>query len=121
MNFDRLRRAVEADLGRGRDERQAHDAATQEKARLAAEREAGQTLEQRAASYVRRGWTVESHLPGQVVLTYGKPVNHVLHLLLSVLTLGLWLIAWIILAATGGPRRLVLTEDDAGRVIESKR
>lgn len=54
------------------------------------------------------------------VLATGKPVNHILHLILSVLTLGIWLLVWILLAMTGGEKRYVLRVDDAGVVRRTK-
>ena len=47
---------------------------------------------------------------------YGKPVNHVLHAILTVLLLGLWLIVWIALIITGGEKRTIITVDEYGRI-----
>lgn len=52
----------------------------------------------------------------EAVIITGKPVNHVLHLLLSVLTLGLWLLVWPFVAIGGGERRVVLRVDEQGEV-----
>jgi hypothetical protein len=73
-----------------------------------------------AESYIRRGWRVESALtPGQVVMVHGKRPNHVLHLLLSVFTLGLWLPVWLILAVSTKEQRTVLTAQSDGSVTNS--
>ena len=48
------------------------------------------------------------------VLVKGKPVNHALHAILSVLTGGLWLIVWVILLATGGEKWTELSVDEDG-------
>ena len=50
------------------------------------------------------------------VLVRGKKVNHILHLFLSIFTLGLWAIVWVILTLTGGEKRQVITVDDYGNV-----
>ena len=70
---------------------------------------------------VRIGWRVESTLPGQVVMVRGRRPNHILHLLLSVLTLGWWLIVWLIIAASVKETRTVLTVNPDGSVHDSMR
>ena len=65
---------------------------------------------------VTAGNKIESQSDFQVVLVSGKPVNHVLHLLLTIFTLGLWLIPWIILGLTGGEHRKMVTVNDQGVV-----
>lgn len=46
----------------------------------------------------------------------GHRLNHVLHLLLSIVTLGLWLIVWILLASFGGETRWLVKVDEYGNV-----
>jgi hypothetical protein len=55
----------------------------------------------------------------QAVLVTGHRPNHLLHLILSVLTLGLWLIVWLIVALAGGEKRKTVTVAPDGRAIES--
>jgi len=43
-------------------------------------------------------------------------VNHVLHGVLSLLTCGLWLLIWLIVAAAGGPKREQIFVDEWGGV-----
>ena len=50
----------------------------------------------------------------------GHRPNNVLHLILSIVTLGLWLIVWLIVALAGGEKRKVLTVDEYGRALETK-
>lgn len=70
--------------------------------------------------YIRIGWRVEaSPIPGQVVMVHGKRPNHILHLLLSVVTLGLWLPAWLIIAVSTKETRAVLTATSSGAVANS--
>lgn len=59
-------------------------------------------------------WRVEQQMDAYAILVRGKPVNHVLHLLLTLLTAGLWLFVWIPLWALGGETRYRLTVDDCG-------
>jgi nitrate reductase alpha subunit len=54
----------------------------------------------------------------EAVIITGKPVNHILHLILSVLTLGLWLVVWLIVGIRGGEKQLKLSVDEYGRVSQ---
>jgi len=85
--------------------------------------EAAVTTDARRAELARRvgglagaGWRVESQADFQVVLVKGHRPNHVLHLILSIVTLGLWLIVWLIVALVSKERRMVLTVNEAGEV-----
>ena len=69
---------------------------------------------------VRDGWRVESQSDYHAVLVRGKKVNHILHLLLSVFTGGLWLIVWLALAAKKGEKRVQIHVGEHGSVITSK-
>jgi hypothetical protein len=62
------------------------------------------------------GARIESQSDFYVVLVKGNRPNHVLHLLLTVFTLGLWLPIWILVAITRQERRIVLTVDESGVV-----
>lgn len=73
----------------------------------------------RVAYWVGLGWRVESQSPEQAVLGKGHRPNHILHLILTILTLGLWLIVWIIVSATGGEKRKTVSVDPNGRPVES--
>ena len=44
----------------------------------------------------------------------GKPVNHALHAIASLFTLGFWLIPWLIFALVGGEKRQMLLVDEWG-------
>jgi hypothetical protein len=53
-------------------------------------------------------------------VVYGKRVNHILHLILSVLTLGVWLLVWLLVvigAATQRDRR-ILSLDAEGALVD---
>ena len=62
------------------------------------------------------GARVESQSDYQAVLVKGKPVNHVLHLILTLVTCGLWGIVWIVMAIVGGEKRSMASVDDFGNV-----
>ena len=62
------------------------------------------------SALLRQGWRVEHETGQDLVLVRGRRVNHILHLLLCVLTVGLWAIIWILLAITGGEKRKVIAK-----------
>jgi hypothetical protein len=64
-----------------------------------------------------RGRRVESQVEFQAVLIQGKPVNHVLHAILTIFTCLLWGIVWIVVASTGGETRELLSVDEYGNVL----
>jgi hypothetical protein len=67
-------------------------------------------------SEVARGARVQSQDDRSAVLVWGKPVNHVLHAILTIFLLGLWLFVWIPRALFGGEHRSMITVDDWGRI-----
>lgn len=84
-------------------------------------------LSQAVQAYLREGWRIESHGPYMAVLCWGggqvPPVNHILHLLLSLVTCGFWLPVWILLIMFK-PKpppflRVVLAVDQYGNVHRS--
>jgi len=66
---------------------------------------------------VVQGGRVESQTDYTAVIVKGKPVNHLLHFLIGVFTCGLWWIAWLIIAITGGEKREMLTIDEWGNAL----
>lgn len=71
-------------------------------------------LARAVANEVHRGARIESQTDFQAVLVRGHRPNHLLHLILTLLTGGLWLIIWLIIAATGGEKRIVIDVDEYG-------
>lgn len=59
---------------------------------------------------------VEAVTPYSAVIASGQPVNHVLHLLVSVLLCGFWIPVWILVTVAGGEKRHVLSVDPYGNV-----
>lgn len=70
--------------------------------------------------FAKGGWRVESRSEFQATLAKGKPTTHVLHLLLTILTLGWWLIMWLVLGIGGGVKRKVITITEYGLMDEQK-
>lgn len=60
------------------------------------------------------GARVESQSDFQAVLVRGKPVNHTLHLILSLVTCGVWALVWATLGVAGGEKRYVVQVDEYG-------
>lgn len=75
-------------------------------------------LAQAVGRWVASGWRVESQMDFQAVLVGGKSANHVLHLLLTVFTCGLWAIVWLIVGLSSGEKRKVITVDDYGQILQ---
>jgi len=57
-------------------------------------------LEKQIISYVSRGWRLDTQTDFAAVLSSGKRLNHILHLLLSIVTFGIWIIFWIVMGLT---------------------
>lgn len=82
------------------------------------------TLEERQAILVRevtgmakRGWTVVSQTATQASLVKGKPTSHGLHLVLSIVTVGLWIPVWIGVAIFAGQKSKLVTITEAGDIV----
>ena len=54
---------------------------------------------------IAAGWRIESESTDYVFLVKGQRVNHILHFLVGLFTVGLWWLVWIVIAATGGEQR----------------
>jgi hypothetical protein len=63
------------------------------------------------------GWRVESQSDYQAVLAKGKPTNHVLHLIITLLTFGLWLFVWPLVWVLNRRQTLILTVDEYGNIL----
>lgn len=74
-------------------------------------------LAQQLQTAAARGLRIESQSDFQAVLVEGKPVNHVLHAILTIFTCLLWGIVWVVLAATGGEKRQMVVVDEFGNVL----
>ena len=77
-------------------------------------------LEHEILRYVDVGYSVERQTPDSAIIVKGHRPNHILHLILSVLTLGLWIPVWVCISVFGGQRRYLLTVGSDGAVRKSK-
>lgn len=75
-----------------------------------------ETLARVVQAEIAQGARVESQTGQSAVLARGRRVNHVLHLLLSIVTVGLWFIVWIIVSLSGGEKRKMVSVDEYGNV-----
>lgn len=66
---------------------------------------------------VALGWRIESQVENHAVLATGGEVNHPAHLLITLLTCGLWLPIWVALGVTGAEKRVSLTVSPEGIVL----
>jgi hypothetical protein len=69
---------------------------------------------------VAGGSRVESQSDFQAVVVRGKPVNHVLHLILTLVTVTLWGWVWLGVAIFGGEKRSMVTVDEYGNSAVQK-
>jgi hypothetical protein len=69
---------------------------------------------------IATGARVESQSDYQAVVVKGKPVNHVLHLILTLVTLTFWGPVWIGLAIFGGEKRSMVSVDEYGNAAVQK-
>lgn len=70
----------------------------------------GRQIERLAAPNMR----VESRSDFQAVLVYGEKVNHLLHFLIGLFTIGLWWVVWAVLALTNKQTKRLITVDESG-------
>ncbi|GGU42844.1 DUF4352 domain-containing protein [Nocardioides albus] len=66
------------------------------------------------------GWRVESQTDYHTVLAKGGRTNHVLHLILTIFTCGLWSLAWLLIAHLNRRQSLVLRVDEYGNFSRQK-
>lgn len=52
----------------------------------------------------------------EAVMISVRRINHILHLILSILTLGVWLIVWALMGIFGGENQYTLRVDEYGKV-----
>jgi hypothetical protein len=78
--------------------------------------ERSEILNRAILEYTAKRWRVVSQSPTQAQLARGKNTNHVLHLLLTLITLGVWLVVWIPLMIFGGEERKLLSVNEYGQM-----
>lgn len=75
------------------------------------------SLAQTVADYVNAGWRVESQGDGYAVVVFGNRPNHILHLILTLVTFGFWAIVWLIIGLSSRETRRTLHVDSQGNVL----
>ena len=83
---------------------------------LSDDRRRRKILETNVMDAVAKGWSIESQGQYHAVIVQGERVNHLLHLILSIITVGLWIIVWLILVISGGQERMMIYVDEQGEV-----
>lgn len=76
-------------------------------------------LDAEVARHVAVGWAVESRSETMAVVVSAANTNHVLHLLLTLVSCGLWAVVWFFLAVTQRTRRLSLVVQPDGSVART--
>ena len=89
---------------------------SQEDSRTLSLQEKAEILEEYLTQAGRRGWWVEGKGDYIAFLVSGKPVNHKLHAVLTLLTGGLWLPVWAGMSTFGGQRRMLVRVDERGNL-----
>ncbi len=74
-------------------------------------------LAQAVQSEVAAGWRVESQTDESAVLAKGGTTNHLLHLILTVVSCGLWGLVWIAMVVINQRKTLMLRVDEFGNVL----
>ena len=79
-------------------------------------------LEKQIIFYVSTGWSLETQTEFAAVMSSGKGLNHILHLLLSIVTFGFWLIVWLFLLMVNRITKKTISVDKFGNIsIESRK
>lgn len=75
-------------------------------------------LSQAIQNEVVKGGRVESQSDFGAVVRYGKPPNHVLHLILTIITFTLWFWVWMLMIVVYAlsKKTVTLTVDEYGQV-----
>lgn len=75
-------------------------------------------LSEHLSRYAAGGYRIEpTGSRFSAMLVSGKPVNHVLHAILTLLLCGIWGIVWIVVALSGGVQRQFVEVDPYGRLM----
>ena len=70
------------------------------------------------ANLVARGGKIEREDETTAVVHFGSRPNHILHLLLSIVTFGFWLVVWFFVALFKKDHRVIYTIDRKGVISE---
>ena len=79
-----------------------------------------QRLQAVVQAEVLRGARIESQTDTLVVIVHGRRVNHLLHFLIGIFTIGAWWFVWLLLVILGGEKRYLVSVDERGNVSTSR-
>jgi hypothetical protein len=82
-----------------------------------------QLLDQAIIDFASEGGRLVARHEWTAVVLMGKPVNHVLHLILTICSFccgGIWVPVWLLITAVGGEHRQILTVDQYGQVSQQR-
>lgn len=68
-----------------------------------------QELDQLLGGFMSQGWRIESRTEYQAVIVKGHRPNHILHMILTLVTLGIWVLVWGAIVAFGGEQRKIVS------------
>ena len=63
------------------------------------------------------GARIESQDDFHAVLVRGRPTRHLMHFVISLLTIGIWSPVWVLITAVGGEKRTTVDVDRFGNVF----
>ncbi|MFN0155520.1 MAG: hypothetical protein ACKVUT_14195 [Gaiella sp.] len=77
-------------------------------------------LARTVSNQVAAGWRIESQSDYQAIFLKGRHVRHILHLVLSILTVGVWLPVWLVMWAVYREHRQIAEVDEYGNIRLNK-
>lgn len=86
--------------------------------RAMTEQQRSQILDQTLIAKASQGGRLETRTATTAVVVAGKPINHILHLLLSVFSCGFWVPVWLMMTVFTGEQRRILNVDQFGQVSD---
>lgn len=65
-------------------------------------------------------WRIESQISTSATLVKGKQTSHLLHFILSCLTFGFWILAWLFCVYRNRRQVLLISVDEYGQILRTK-
>jgi len=81
---------------------------------MATEQERAEIMTQTVFELQANGFKLVTREPTRAVFVHGKNPNHVLHLLLSLISLGFWIPIWLLITLGVKEKNRVVTVDENG-------
>jgi hypothetical protein len=80
-----------------------------------------QILDRKVAEMEAEGARLESHSHHhEAIMVKGKPIHHLAHFLIGLITVGVWWLVWAGLVIFGGVKRYRVSVDEQGNVHATK-